>query len=195
MLTGAVLNDRGGGWVEWGWGLKLVPKGLGRGLKCDNSTNEHKWSVLSRVIRLCGAGAGSVQPPPTSSCCCSPSFCFSQKQRQREARLRLPLSLTAMCAALDVCVSLHMSETWKSNRFSVSHCPKPFFSLSPFVSAFVLFAKSPLFFQSKSQVRVDDIFSFFSLFLCLMVICLLCIGQEVERHRVKKKKGHSASGR
>lgn len=127
-------------------------------------------------------------PPPTSSCCCSPSFCFSQKQRQREARLRLPLSLTAMCAALDVCVSLHMSETWKSNRFSVSHCPKPFFSLSPFVSAFVLFAKSPLFFQSKSQVRVDDIFSFFSLFLCLMVICLLCIGQEVERHRVKKKK-------
>ena len=50
MLTAAALNDwrgvGGGGSAVGlciGWrGVKLVPKGLGRGLKCDSSTNEHK---------------------------------------------------------------------------------------------------------------------------------------------------------
>lgn len=64
------------------------------------------------------------------------------------------------------------------------------FNLSPFVSAFVLFAKSLFSPRIKSELMTFSVFCFFSLLFCLLVICSLCIGQEVETQSKKRDIQH-----
>lgn len=71
-----------------------------------------------------------------------------------------------------------MSEMWKSNRFSVCHC------LPSFVSVSVVSAKPPP--SLSLSVDWSELMTFFSFVSFLLLICLLCIGQEVKAEYERK---------
>lgn len=141
--------------------------------------------------------SSSDRPPPQQQLLpLSFSFSFCPSRSHRETQV------CRFCVRLlNVQLLTHVSHMRVKQRGkAVSHCLKPF-PPTPFISAFVLFAKS--LFSPRFVSDSMTLSGFFGFLFSVPVICELCTGREVEtqhkrgdnRHQegVKKKKKKSST--